>query len=153
MNPPQVYMCSPSWTLLPPPSPRGRRVWKMTEVHSFMGLRACRISKVQASQPPWEPLLSENPLPQKVVIPSLFMHACQIASVMSLYNVMDCVAHQAPLSVAISRQEYWHGLPYSSPRNLPNPWIEPTSLMSPALPGGFFSTADRKSTRLNSSHL
>ena len=35
------------------------------------------------------------------------------------------VAHQAPLSMEFSRQEYWSGLPFSSPRDLPDPGIEP----------------------------
>ena len=35
------------------------------------------------------------------------------------------VAHQAPLSVGFSRQEYWSGLPFPSPGDLPNPGIEP----------------------------
>ena len=34
------------------------------------------------------------------------------------------VAHQAPLSLGFSRQEYWSGLPFLSPENLPNPGIE-----------------------------
>ena len=38
------------------------------------------------------------------------------------------VAHQAPLSRGFSRQEYWSGLPFSSPGDLPDPGIEPTSL-------------------------
>ena len=37
------------------------------------------------------------------------------------------VAHQAPLSMGFSRQEYWSGLPCSSPGDLPNPGIEPGS--------------------------
>ena len=37
------------------------------------------------------------------------------------------VAHQAPLSVEFSRQEYWSGLPFSSSGDLPNPGIEPRS--------------------------
>ena len=50
------------------------------------------------------------------------------------------VAHQAPLSMAFSRQEYWSGLPCPPPEDLPNPGIKPASLMSPALAGGFFTT-------------
>ena len=49
------------------------------------------------------------------------------------------VAHQAPLSVEFSRQEYWSGLPFPPPRDLPNPGIEPASLVSPALAGRFFT--------------
>ena len=46
-----------------------------------------------------------------------------------------------PLSVGFPRQEYWNGLPYSPPRDLPDLGIEPTSLASPALAGGFFTTS------------
>ena len=49
-------------------------------------------------------------------------------------------AHQASLSTGFSRQEHGSGLPCPPPRDLPNPGIEPTSLTSPALEGGFFIT-------------
>ena len=51
------------------------------------------------------------------------------------------VALQAPLSMGFSRQEYWSGLPRPPPGDLPNPQIEPTSLTSPALAGGFFTAS------------
>ena len=51
------------------------------------------------------------------------------------------VAHQAPLSLEFSRQEYYSGLPFPSPGDLPYPGIEPMSLVSPALAGGFFITS------------
>ena len=41
--------------------------------------------------------------------------------------LLGTVAYQAPLSMGFSRQEYWSGLPFPSPRNLPNPGIEPRS--------------------------
>ena len=46
------------------------------------------------------------------------------------------VAHQAPLSMEFSRQEYWSGLPFPSPGDLPEPGIEPESpaLEADALP-------------------
>ena len=50
------------------------------------------------------------------------------------------VAHQAPLSMGFSRQEYWSGLPFPPPGDLPDPGIEPTSSASLALAGGFFTT-------------
>ena len=50
------------------------------------------------------------------------------------------VAHQAPLSMGFSRQEYWTGLPFPPPGDLPNPEIESVSLKSPALAGRFFTT-------------
>ena len=37
------------------------------------------------------------------------------------------VAHQAPLSMGFSRQEYWSGLPFPSPEDLPDPGIKPGS--------------------------
>ena len=40
------------------------------------------------------------------------------------------VPHQTPLSMGVSRQEYWCGLPYPPPGDLPNPGIEPRSLVS-----------------------
>ena len=51
------------------------------------------------------------------------------------------VALQAPLSVRFSRQEYWSGVPFSTPGDLPDPGIDPISLTSPALAGGFFTTS------------
>ena len=45
------------------------------------------------------------------------------------------------LCMGFSRQEYWSGLPFPTPGHLPNPEIRPTSLMSPALAGGFFITS------------
>ena len=51
------------------------------------------------------------------------------------------VACQAPLPMGFFRQEYWSGLPFPSPGDLPNPGIEPTSLTSPAQAGRFFSTS------------
>ena len=47
------------------------------------------------------------------------------------------VARQAPLSMRFPKQEYWSGLPFPSPGNLPDPGIEP---MSPTLAGEFFTT-------------
>ena len=50
------------------------------------------------------------------------------------------VAHQAPLSMGFSRQEYWSALPFHPPGNLPDPEMKPASLVSPALAGRFFTT-------------
>ena len=51
------------------------------------------------------------------------------------------VARQAPLSMGFCRHEYWSGLPCPPPKDLPNPGIELTSLASPALADGFFTTS------------
>ena len=55
--------------------------------------------------------------------------------------ILWTAAHQAPLSMGFSRQEYWSGEPSPLPGDLPDPWIEPESLKSPALTGRFFTTS------------
>ena len=50
-------------------------------------------------------------------------------------------ACQPPLSMGFSRHEYWSGLPCPPSGDLPDPGIEPKSLKSPALAGGFFTTS------------
>ena len=66
------------------------------------------------------------------------MHAYMHCSV-----TPDCepwiVAHQSPLPMEFSSQEYWSGLSYPTPRDLPDPEIEPASLVSPALASKFFT--------------
>ena len=61
------------------------------------------------------------------------------------------VTHQALLSMGFPRQEYWSGVPFPSPGDLPSPGFEPPF---PALAGGFFTTGPTgKSTFLSSSSL
>ena len=58
-----------------------------------------------------------------------YAFSCSIASVISdqLFATLWTVAHQAPLSMGFSRQEYWSGLPCHPSRDLPYPGIEPAS--------------------------
>ena len=83
-------------------------------------------------------------LPQNSIFPSLFLS-------LSLNTVLCLVmsnsfatpwpeAHQAPLPMEVSRQEYWSGVPFPTAGDLPNPRVKPTSLVSPALAGEFFTT-------------
>ena len=58
------------------------------------------------------------------------MHAC---SVIQSCLTRWTVAHQAPLSKGLSRQEYWSRLPFPPSGELPDPGIKPMSLVSPAL--------------------
>ena len=58
------------------------------------------------------------------------------SSCVQLFATPWMVAHQAPLSMGLCRQEYWNGLPFPSPGDLPDPRIEPES---PALASGFFT--------------
>ena len=50
--------------------------------------------------------------------------------------------HQALLFMEFSRQECWSVLPFPTPGSLPNPGIQPSALVSPALAGGFFTSSD-----------
>ena len=70
------------------------------------------------------------------------MHAYMLSrfSRVWLFVTLWTVGCQAPLSMESPRQEYWSGLSFPPPGNLPDSGIEPTSLMSPALAGGFFIT-------------
>ena len=58
------------------------------------------------------------------------------ARVLSHSDVSGSVAHQAPLSMGFSRQEYWSGLPFLPPGDLPDLGTELAPPMSPALAGG-----------------
>ena len=58
-----------------------------------------------------------------------------------LFVTLWSTAHQDPLSMGFSRQEHWSGLPCSPPGDLPDPGIEPESLMSPAVGDMFFTTS------------
>ena len=72
----------------------------------------------------------------------LVVHVCvrvraQLLSCVQLLVVPWTVAHQAPVSVGFSRQEYQSGLPFPSLGDLHDPGVKPAS---PALAGGFFTT-------------
>ena len=69
----------------------------------------------------------------------LLWYVC-VFSLIWLFATPWTVAHQAPLSMEFSRQEYWSRLPFCTSEDLPNPGIEPVFLASPALAGGFFTT-------------
>ena len=58
-----------------------------------------------------------------------------------LFAIPRTVARQAPLSMGLSRLEYWSGFPCPPLGDLPNLGIEPASLRSPALAGRFFATS------------
>ena len=66
--------------------------------------------------------------------PDLVVRKCNSATLWT-------TAHQDPLFMGFSRQEYWSGLLCPPPGDLPDPGIKPTSLMSPALAGGLFTAS------------
>ena len=59
-----------------------------------------------------------------------------VLSGVRLFATPQTVAHQAPMSMGYSRQEYWNGLPFPPQGDLPDPGIKPAS---PALAGRFFT--------------
>ena len=63
-----------------------------------------------------------------------------LPSLVGLFATPWTIACQASLSMGFSRQEYWNGLPFPSPRDFPDPRIKPASSVSPALAGEFFTT-------------
>ena len=68
----------------------------------------------------------------KITDVGIFWHVC-VLSCIQLFAAPWTTAHQVPLSMQFSRQEYWSGLPFPTPGDLPDPGIEPTSPVSPAL--------------------
>ena len=74
------------------------------------------------------------------IIHILCMHSESLQSWPTFWDPRT-VAHQVPMSMGFSRQEYWSGLPCPLPGDLPNPGNGSASLMSPALAGGFFTTS------------
>ena len=60
-------------------------------------------------------------------------------SCVQLFSTLWTVARQDPLSMGFSKQEYWSGLPCPPLGDLPDPGIEPLSLASHVLAGGFFT--------------
>ena len=64
------------------------------------------------------------------------VYTCVFSRV-QLFATLWTIAHQAPLSMGLCRQEFWSRLPFPSPGDLSDPGIE---LTSPALAGGFFIT-------------
>ena len=75
------------------------------------------------------------------VLPWGITHPVLSQSVMSDSAAQWTGAHQAPLSMAFPRQEYWSGLPFPAPGDLPSLGTGPASLVSPALAGGFLTTS------------
>ena len=78
-----------------------------------------------------------------VLIEYSCMRACTrcLFSRVRLFATLWTVLHQAPLSMGFLRQEYWNELPCPPPGDLSDPGIEPVSLVSPTLTGGFFTTS------------
>ena len=85
----------------------------------------------------WEISLGEGCSYPVVTHVSGTLKGSSVLSRVQIFVAPWTVAHQAPLSMRFPRWEYWTGLPFPSPGDLPDPGIEPES---PALAGEFFTT-------------
>ena len=78
----------------------------------------------------------------KIQLQSICVYVLSRFSCVRQFVTLWTIAHQAPLSMGFSRQEYWSGLPCPPPPGeFPDPGIKSTSLMIPALSGRFFTTS------------
>ena len=92
----------------------------------------CRIPKSIG----WSLQVHTNPLSR----PILRIWWWLLLTPVRLFATPWTIAHQVPLPLGFPKQEYWSGLPFPPPGNLPHPGIEPEALMSPTLAGRFFTT-------------
>ena len=67
-------------------------------------------------------------------------HTQSLESYATLHNPVDCRCPQARPSIGFPKKEYWKGLPFPSPGDVPNAGIEPMSLVSSALRAGSLPT-------------
>ena len=78
-----------------------------------------------------------NRIPDSHVAKILLSTDCSsclgVKSCHTLFATPWTVAHQAPLFMEVSRQEYWSGLPFPSAGDLPNPGMEPSECLLPLL--------------------
>ena len=95
--------------------------------YSLIPTLVLRLSVIFNSATPWSH-----------IIYSINIHYVQsLFSCVQLFVISWTVACQAPQPMEFSRQEYWGGLPFPTPGDLPDPGIKP---VSPALADGFFTT-------------
>ena len=88
----------------------------------------------------WKIKENKFPIIKSVYLKYPYTSTCQVTSVVSDFETLWTVAHQASQSMGFSRQENWSGLPFPNPGDLSSPGIKPASLTSLVLAGGFFTT-------------
>ena len=105
---------------------------------SNRGLMHRRQILYQLSGIPGKPLwtLVDKKLVLRIVVLSRFSHVRLLVTPRTAGRY-----GQVPLSIEFPRQEYYSGLPFPAPGDVPDPGIEPASLMSPALAVRFFTTS------------
>ena len=116
------------WRVGPSTSPDEKQIWRSDYTHYITSFYTWYFSILGFLHP--------QGLPGSLQRSG--MQACMLGRV-QLFVAPWTVAHQAPLFMGFSRQEFGSGLPLPTPGDLPNPGIEPASLATPALAGGFFN--------------
>ena len=117
--------------------PRGCASWQSQGSSHHTALRGGVFLRHQSPSPPRGDQDSAGSSPQ-------VLGKCHLLSRVQLFVALWTVAHQTPLSIGFSRQEYWSGLPFPFPGDLPNPGIQ---VGSPALQmDSFPSELPRKPT-------
>ena len=96
---------------------------------------------IPGSGRPPEEEMAEHDLAAKRLPQMKTAVAAHLLSHVQLCATPWTVAHQPPLSMGFSKREYWSGVPCPPLGDLPDPGIEPVSLTSPTLSGGFFTTS------------
>ena len=99
-------------------------------------LHACQVKMRQhhsVSEPSWSAFMWCWPKTRSVQIDDSLDSCCFSPSRARLFATRGTIAHQAPLSMGFSRQDYWNRLPFPLPEDLPNPAIELSSPSSSAL--------------------
>ena len=81
------------------------------------------------------------------------MFVRSVTQLFPTFATLWTLAYQAPLSMEFSRQEYWSVLPFHPLGDLPDPGIEPVSLLSPVLARRFFTIVPPEKPVLNSNIL
>ena len=107
--------------------------WSCSQIYPFSSSSSLHIEKMAYFPQLRSKLGSEGSV----------LHMCAVLSCFScvwLFATLRTVACQALLSMGLSRQEYWSALPCPPPGDLPDPGVKPSSIMSPALAGRFFTT-------------
>ena len=145
-----LILCHP--LLLPPPVPHSIRVFSnesticmwwpkywnfsftISPSNEHSGLISFRMDWLDllAVQGPLKNLLQHHSSKASVLQCSTESLKVNLLSCVRLVTTPWTVAHQAPPSMGFSRQEYWSGLPFPSPGDLPDPGIEPRSPTSQA---------------------
>ena len=144
---------SQAWLKWPDPRSSSPHILSRILLSSSWSLRCCYdTSDFRVWPAPHHRACREQDLAWQMAVPGAGQSTTlSHYSHVQLFATPWTIASQAPLSMELSWQEYWSGLPFPSPGDLSDPGIEATSLISPALAGWFFTTSAtweaRQSTR------